>query len=106
MQPQLRNKPTAAGTGEAWIDAYMALASPQMPSQRLPRRVRRLIPDPQTESGFLRFTHADVHALSRGQRNAEAFAIRMALAEHLDREPPSWLLRRLERLIQAGGDLR
>jgi hypothetical protein len=82
------------------VDALLSLQHPTQPTKRLPLPLRRLLPDPlRCFEDLQRFTHVDLVAMTRAQRDWEALRIRTAAALVDDSNcVPTWLLGRLERL--------
>jgi hypothetical protein len=78
---------------------FLNLRRRRSPTQALPRLLRRLLPDLEHAEGWTRYQHADLELLNAGEREREAWQLRVALA--LIEEPedaPEWVLERLRRL--------
>jgi hypothetical protein len=88
------------GAGSAYTIVTLALADPVHPSNRLPMLMRRVLPDPLTENGWARLHHADLAEMTTAQKLAERARLLLAVGS-CDREPPTWLIDRLQRLGAA-----
>jgi hypothetical protein len=69
---------------------------------KVPLPLRRLLPDPlRSLEQWQRFVHHDIDELSPAARNAEAFRLRVAIAQADEAFVPQWPLERVSRLEAA-----
>lgn len=91
MQPQPQT--------DTEVDRLLALRHPTRPARKLPLPLRKLVPDPtKTAEQLLRFEHADIAAMTLSARRAEAFRLKVAIAQCEPDEVCDWAVERVAKL--------
>jgi hypothetical protein len=90
--------PLVENSSSAAVDALLSLRHPTRPgSRKVPLPLRKLLPDPAHEEGWLMLTHQVGH-LTPSQLRARAWRLRVAIALCDPDDVPRWAVEHLGRL--------